>query len=139
MLATKHSRQHKRRGAHVVEFALVAPLFFLFVFTLIDIGRAMMVTSLLSSAARVGCRVAVLPGKSNSDIQTSVNQAVSQQGVSGTTLTVLVNGKANDASTAQTKDLITVAVSTPAANVTWLPTTLFVKGTLSGQFSLERE
>jgi Flp pilus assembly protein TadG len=137
MLAS-HSR-HKRRGAHLVEFALVAPLFFLLVLTFVDISRGMMATSLLSNAARVGCRMGVLPGKANSDIQAAITQALSGQGISGTTVTVLVNGAAADASTAQTKDLITVSVTTPAADVTWLPAALFVKGNLSGQDSLERE
>jgi Flp pilus assembly protein TadG len=139
MRAPSHSRRYRRRGAHLVEFALVAPLFFLFVLTLIDIGRGMMATSLLANAARAGCRTGVLPGKANSDIQTAVTQAFSGQGMSGTTVTVMVNGTVANASTANTKDLVTVSVTAPIANVTWMPGVWFVKGTLSGQYSLERE
>jgi Flp pilus assembly protein TadG len=140
MLAANRTHGRKRRGAHLVEFALVAPMFFLFVLTIIDIGRGMMATSLLNNAARAGCRTGVLPGKANSDIQTAVTQTLNGQGMSsGTTLTVTVNGAVADASTANTKDLIAVSLSTPVANVTWLPAALFVKGTLTGQYSLERE
>jgi Flp pilus assembly protein TadG len=139
MLAANRTHRRTRRGAHLVEFALVAPLFFLFVLTIVDIGRGMMATSLLNNAARAGCRTGVLRGKANSDIQTAVTQTLNGQGMSGTTLTVTVNGAVADASTANTKDLIAVSLSTPVANVTWLPAALFVKGTLTGQYSLERE
>jgi Flp pilus assembly protein TadG len=139
MLVPSHDCRRKRRGAHLVEFALVAPVFFVFVLAMIDIGRGMMVSSLLSSAARAGCRTGVLPGKSDTDVQAAVAQALNGQGIPGTTTTVKVNGTVANASTAQTKDLITVTVTVPLSNVAWLPMSEFVNGTLGGQFSLERE
>jgi Flp pilus assembly protein TadG len=139
MLVSRHPCRTKRRGAHLVEFALVAPVFFVFVLGIIDIGRGLMVSSLLSNAARAGCRVGVLPGKSDSDVQAAVAQALNRQGISGTTTSVRVNGTAANANTAQAKDLITVTITVPVTNVAWLPMTAFVKGTLSGQFSLEHE
>src|SRR5579884_3784762 len=45
-----------RRGATAVEFALVAPVFFMFILGLIELGRGMMVQSLLENAARAGVR-----------------------------------------------------------------------------------
>jgi len=133
----RHRCPAQRRGAQAVEFAIVAPLFFLFVFAIIDIGRSMMVVSLLNNAARTGARVGVIPGKTTGDIQAAANQAV--VGVSGMTTTVKVNGADQDASAAQSGDSITVSVSAPASSVTWLPITWFVTGTLRGQFTLQRE
>ena len=49
-----------RSGVAAVEFALVAPIFFLLVFGLIEFGRMMMVQQALTNAAREGNRVAIL-------------------------------------------------------------------------------
>ncbi|TFG81694.1 MAG: pilus assembly protein, partial [Chromatiales bacterium] len=46
-------------GTAAVEFAIVAPVFFLFVFGLIELGRIVMVQQALTNAAREGCRTAV--------------------------------------------------------------------------------
>lgn len=129
----------RRAGASLVEFALVAPLFFAFVFAMIDVGRGFMVESLMANAARAGCRVAVIPGRSTSDVGTAVDSALSGMGIAGYTTAVKVNGTAADASTAASGDQITVVVSAPVANVCWLPGAQYVKGTLSGQFSMPRE
>lgn len=140
MLSHRPSTAARRTGAHMVEFAIVAPLFFLFVFTMIDIGRALMVNSLLTNAARAGCRTGTLPGKANSDVNAAVSQSLSSVGVLGQTVTIQVNGKGStDVSKANTKDLVSVSVSVPAGNVSWLPMAWFVGGNLSGQFVLEHE
>ncbi|HVA87282.1 MAG TPA: TadE/TadG family type IV pilus assembly protein [Candidatus Saccharimonadales bacterium] len=44
------------------EFALVAPLFFLLVFGLIEFGRAMYYVQILNNAAREGARYAIVHG-----------------------------------------------------------------------------
>lgn len=99
----------------------------------------MMAVSLLNNVARIGVRVAVLPGKSTSDVQTAVNQALAGARLTGTTTTVKVNGAVADASSAQSGDSVTVTVTAPASSVTWLPVTWFVNGTLGGEFTLQRE
>jgi Flp pilus assembly protein TadG len=134
-----HGRRPRRRGANLVEFALVAPVFFAFIFALVDIGRGMMVTSLLTNAARSGCRVGVLPNKTSTDVKSAVDTTTKGQGVGKVTTTVLVNGKSGDASSAKSGDAITVQVGIPYSDVTWLPSTWFVKGNLTGTFTLNRE
>ncbi len=46
----------KRRGAATVEFAIVAPILFLFVFGVIEYGRALQVKQVLTNTAREGAR-----------------------------------------------------------------------------------
>lgn len=128
-----------RRGSNLVEFALVSPVFFLFVFGLVDIGRGMMASSLLTNAARSGCRVGVLPGKSNTDVQNAVAATVNGQGLGSPTTTVLVNGAAKNVSSATSGDNITVTVGVPYSEVTWLPSTWFVSGNVTGTFTLAHE
>jgi len=133
------ARHPRRRGATLVEFALVVPIFVTLVFGIIDIGRGFMVQSLLNNAARAGCRVGILPGKATSDIQAAVNGAVAGQGINGASTAVLVNGSAVDASTAGSRDQITVTVSVPVGSISWLPGTHYLQGTIRGTFVMPRE
>lgn len=132
-------RVPKRTGASAVEFALVVPAFLALIFGMTEIGRGFMVTHLLNSAARNGCRTGILSGKSDTDITTAVNNSLSGQGISGYSTTVKVNGSVANASTAASGDEITVAVSVSASNVSWLGSVMFLTGNLSGRYSLRRE
>jgi len=58
----------RRRGAAAAEFAVVAPIFLLMVFGIVEIGRGLMVQQLLTNASRVGARRAVMLSASNSDV-----------------------------------------------------------------------
>jgi Flp pilus assembly protein TadG len=68
----------QRRGAAVVEFALVVPLFFTVVFGIIEFGQGFMVAQLLNSAAREGARVAMLPGSTNAEVEATVLQILEE-------------------------------------------------------------
>jgi Flp pilus assembly protein TadG len=56
---TGRRRKHGR-GQSLVEFGLILPIFLLFVFGIIDLGRAVFAYSTLNSAAREAARVAVV-------------------------------------------------------------------------------
>jgi Flp pilus assembly protein TadG len=130
-----------RRATSTVEFAFVAPVFFLLVLGIIEIGRACMVTELLTEAARRACRQGVLEGTSSSTIQQTASDYLTSVGINGETANVYVNdapaGSTNvSAMPAYTE--ITVVVTVPIANVAWTPI-WFVPGTLSGQYTMRRE
>ena len=60
-----------------MEFAVVAPILFLFVFGLIEIGRMMMVQQALTNAAREGSRKACLATTtSSSEVETVVRDTL---------------------------------------------------------------
>jgi Flp pilus assembly protein TadG len=133
------SHRPQRWGAHVVEFAVVAPVMFLVILGMIEIARGLMVTHLLTNAARQGCRVGVIEGTSTSQITTVVTNTLKNQGISSDTVTVQVNDGSADASTAQAGDEITVVVSVPVGKVSWLPFSNYLSGNLSGKYTLRRE
>ena len=111
-----------RKGVAAVEFAFVAPIFFLLVFAVIELGRMMMVQQSLTNAAREGCRKAVLATTtSGSDVDTAVRQYLQS---------VMSNASNPDAvrvtvppsmSTATSGSSLTVGVEVDYADVTWLP------------------
>ena len=52
----------RSRGQALVEFAFVAPIFFLLLFAIIDFGRYVYYVQILNNAAREGTRYAVVHG-----------------------------------------------------------------------------
>src|SRR5262245_34144093 len=104
-----------RRGAAAVEFAFIAPLLLLLILGIIEVGRMMMVQQIVTNAAREGCRKAVLAGATESQVQTTIDNYLTGSGISGQTITV------STLSSAQPGDSVTVTVSVPYDNVTWLP------------------
>lgn len=52
----------RSRGQALAEFALVAPIFFLILFSIIDFGRYVYYVQILNNAAREGARYAIVHG-----------------------------------------------------------------------------
>lgn len=122
----RRSRDKRRRGAAAVEFAILAPFFAILILGMLEIGRGLMVLEILSDASQKACRTAVVPGKSTADAQAEVANIMSDNGVTGYSVTILVNGTAADVSTANRFDKISVQVSVPVSQVFWT-TTFFLK------------
>jgi Flp pilus assembly protein TadG len=68
-----------RSGATVVELALVAPVFFLMIFGVIEFSRAVMIKQSLAEAARAGARTAALASTLNLDTAESAAKSHLQQ------------------------------------------------------------
>jgi hypothetical protein len=130
------SHRIKRRGAAVVEFAIVAPVFILLVFGMIEYGRMVMVQQLLTNASREGARKAVLDGATKSEIETLVTDYLSNSSVSGASVTVTPDPPSN----AAFGDPVTVSVSIPFDQVSWLPSPMYLGGaTMSASAVMRRE
>jgi Flp pilus assembly protein TadG len=129
----------RRAGVTSLEFAVVAPTLFVILLGIFEVGRGIMVIHELTNAARIGCRVGAIEGTSTSTITAAVTANLSAVGISSDTVTVQVNDGSADASTAKANDEITVKVTVPASNVTWVPGGQYLTGTLSGQYTLRRE
>jgi Flp pilus assembly protein TadG len=68
----RNSRSSRRNGAVLVEAALVLPLFFMVLLGIVEFGRAMMVSQLLTTAARDAGRSAIMDGSTNMEVTTTV-------------------------------------------------------------------
>ncbi len=130
------SYRKKRRGAAAVEFAVVAPVFFLFVFGIIEYGRMVMVQQVITNASREGARAAVLDGATNTSVQAVVTQYLSAGSVSGATITITPTNPAD----ALFGDPVTVSVDILFSQVSWLPSPMYLGGTtLSATTVMRRE
>lgn len=116
--AKSRRRRGANRGAAAVEFALVAPVFFIFIFGLIEYGRLVMVQQILTNAAREGCRVAILTTATTTSVKSAVTTYLSNAGISGSTPTV----SPDPPTSATYGSTVTVTVTIPFSSVSWLPT-----------------
>ena len=117
------SRKKRRHGATAVEFAIVAPIYFLLALGLIEIGRMVMLQHSLTNAAREGCRGAGLASSIDSTIIDTRVRDYLQSVVGNTALDatkVRITGPETLANVSSGTDLI-VAVELNYADATWLP------------------
>jgi Flp pilus assembly protein TadG len=121
----------KRRGAAAVEFAIVAPLFFLLVFGMLEFGRMVMVQQILTNASREGARKAVLDGSTAADVNNTVITHMNDAKITVTAANVTIN-PTNPAS-ANYGDPVTVTVSVPFSQVSWLPAPMLLNFLPAGQ------
>lgn len=78
----------QNRGQSVVEFALVLPLILLVLFGITEFGRAWMTMNILTSAAREGCRLAVVTAPDVTAVTAKVTEVCNAAGITPTAITV---------------------------------------------------
>lgn len=78
---SRHRRGRIRRGAAIVEMAVVSPLLLTMVFGVIEFGNSFMVRQMLTNAAREGARVAAIqPVADDEAIRNAVRTAMAARG-----------------------------------------------------------
>jgi Flp pilus assembly protein TadG len=117
-----------------VEFAVVAPLFFLLVFGMIEYGRMVMVQQLLTNASREGARRAVLDGSTSADVENVVNDYLASGNIADADVAI----SPSPPSSAGFGDPVTVTVSVLFTDVSWLPTPMFLGNTTMTATSVMR-
>lgn len=125
---------HYRRGVAAVEFAIIAPIFFLLVMGVIEIGRALMVQQVLINASRVGARRAVMLSSSEAVTVEATTDYANGVGVPGVDVEV-----SPDPATAAAGDPVTVEVTINFAEVSWLPSPWFMGGKVLTASSVMRK
>jgi len=131
------SSRQVRRGAAVVEFAIVAPIFMLFVFGMIEYGRMVMVQQIITNASREGARTAVLEGSTRDDVIDAVVTYCQSSRITITDDEVVLTP--NDPSTAGVGDPVTVALQVPFRDVSWLPSPMYLGATTLNAASVMRK
>lgn len=126
----------RRRGASAVEFAIVAPVFFLVVLGIIEFGRMVMAQQVITNAAREGARIAVLDSATTARVQARVGDYLAAAGLSGATVSV----SPNPPTTAGFGEPVSVRIDIPFAAISALSTPFMAKAhTLSAESIMRRE
>jgi Flp pilus assembly protein TadG len=138
----------RRRGAAVVEMALVLPIFLMVVFGIVEFGRALWVGNMVTNAAREGARLGILDGTTNSEIRTAIQSFLSESlnispGSVTTTITITpAPGNANpgnECANARARDLVNVTVTIPFSAVSLLPGKYLGSSQLIGRSAMRHE
>ena len=125
-----------RRGAAVVEMAVVAPLLLLILFGVIEFGWTFMVHETLTNAAREACRVGVLQGSTEADIEARFTEAMAATGITVTPDMLTIEPATEE------NPVLTVRVSVPYSEVTLTGLTSFLginRSTLGSVCSMRKE
>jgi Flp pilus assembly protein TadG len=123
MLHRDPSRRERRRAVAAVELAIVASFILIpAAYGMIEVARAVQVKDCLTDVARSACRVAITAGNANSDVTSNISTTLTANGltVSQTTTTIQVNGVTADVRTAVQYDKISVKISIPIHDVSYL-------------------
>jgi Flp pilus assembly protein TadG len=126
----------RRRGAAMIEFALVLPLLVTIMMGIIEFGRAMTVQTILTNAAREGARNAILAGATDTGVQTAVTTYLSNSGITAGSTTTITPTSNN----ATSGTVIHVTVSYPFSDVFAFPDWVGLKNvTLTSSVYMRRE
>lgn len=148
MIRRRYSNQEKRSGAALVESALVLPIFFLVTLSVVEFGRAFMVSQLLTNAAREGARLAITAGVTNQEVvDSAIEQVASTVGVNPAQVNVQVTitpytgnpDPGNDLTQANKRDLCNVTTSVLYDDVSFVPMRYLAGVSLTGQAAMRHE
>jgi Flp pilus assembly protein TadG len=105
-MMTRINRQH-RRGATAVEFAITAPVFFLFLLAAFEFGWLNVLRHTADNAAYEAARAVIIPGASQTDAQNKANQLLKVVGARKAKVTITPNPVTADT------DKVTVSIEIP--------------------------
>lgn len=84
----RQSRRHRRRGAAAVEFAITAPVFFLFLLAAFEFGWLNVIRHTADNAAYEAARYAMVPGATSAEAVAKAESLLGVVGARGARVTV---------------------------------------------------
>jgi Flp pilus assembly protein TadG len=119
-----------RNGAIVVEFALTAPILFLFLFAGLEFGRYNMISQTVNNAAFEAARHCIVPGATAADGQTAGMNVLTYTGIKGGTVSISPNPILN------TTTQVTATVSVPRSQNLWFTPMFTGTGTATKTYTM---
>jgi uncharacterized protein (UPF0333 family) len=127
------SSKKRRRGAAVVEFALVVPLVLMLAFAAIEFARVIMIRHSADNAVYESARLAIIPGGSAADARAESARLLSLIGINDFLVEVIP-----PVLTPDTRD-VTVRVAIPMNTNSYFPAQFFAGRTIRRELTLRRE
>ena len=126
-----------RRGVSATEFAVIAPVLFLFVFAMFEFGRMVMIQQTMTNAARAGCRRAVLATTTDkTQVESTVKEHLGKSMSDTSDVTIAVNPSTLSGMASGTQ--VSVDVSVDYSDVSWVPSSI-LNPTISSRSVQQRE
>jgi len=126
-------RKRSRSGATLVEFALIAPILFVFFVSCIEFSRINMIRNSMSSAAYEGARKGIIPGSTSAQVEATARASLSATGIVPESVVV------TPTIITQTTPTVTVTITVLGSNNLWIAP-MFTKGiSITKSSTLSRE
>ena len=130
----KRSRKSRQRaGATLVEFAIVAPLLFLFFFAAMEFCRVAMIRHTADNAVYEGCRVGIVPGATAGEVNAEATRILSSLGVTNVGIDVVPSKLDRDT------EEVTVRITVPLDDNSFVPNQFFSGRSITRELTLRRE
>lgn len=117
----------------MVEFAIVAPLLFLFFFAAFEFCRVAMVRHTVDNAVYESVRTGIIPGATVAEVRAQGNRVLSTIGIKNSTIDVTPAVIADDT------EEITVRIQVPLQDNTFIPPTFFKSHVTDRTLTMVRE
>jgi hypothetical protein len=117
----------QRPAAVTVEFAIIGSLLVFLILGAVEVSRGFMVKEALSNAVRSGGRVAAQAAGTNAAVTQEVKDILSENRLDpkDAAISILVNDKSADVSSAVRYDKVTIRVEIPASKVYYVTALFF--------------
>lgn len=132
-MSPMRSRRRRRSGATAVEFAIVAPVFFLVLMSMFEFSRLNTLRHTADNAAYEAARVAMVPGASAADAIGEAQRLLTILGARGATVTV------TPPTITPNTDEVTVRVAVPLDQNGWVVPRFTAGRTLTSESTLRTE
>ncbi|EMI21481.1 TadE-like protein [Rhodopirellula maiorica SM1] len=129
---TKRRQRRQRRGAALVEFAIVVPILFLFFFAAFEFCRAAMIRHTADNAVYEAARTGMLPGATADETEAKARGILNSLGLNNVRVQVTPNSIRRD-----TRE-VTVRVEVPMEGNSFVPVK-YVQGEITRELTMRRE
>ena len=123
----------KRTGAVMVEFAVVAPILFLFFFAAFEFCRVNMIRHTADNAVYEAARVAIIPGATSGEATAEAQLILNSIGLSSSVIEVTPNNIEDDT------EEVTVRVTVSLDDNSFLPNTFVAGKDIVRELTMRRE
>jgi Flp pilus assembly protein TadG len=127
------TRTRSRRGATAVEFALTAPIFFLFLLAAFEFGWMNVIRHTADNAAYEAARTIIVPGATAAEARNKANGLLRIVGARGATITVTPSTVTTDT------EEVTVAIDVPMRRNGLITPRFTKKSTIHSESTLRTE
>lgn len=127
---SQQGKSRERRGATVVEIAMILPLLFTLFWGFWEWSRVEMIRQAAATAAYEGARRGILPGATINDMETMANEKLIPYSVSDAVITPSIDNVTNRAS---------VEITIPLKNNLWGSGRFLADRNIVSKFELRRE
>jgi Flp pilus assembly protein TadG len=123
----------RRLGVTTVEFAICAPILFLFTFASLEFSRMNMLRQTVENAVYEGCRRGIVPGATADDVENATQAVLNTVSARAALIEVSPSVITEDTTN------VTVSIEVPINSNTWVSPFFFRDRILSSELTMRRE